>query len=228
MIKQAALVICLISQSFIATAATTIGTEPPSSLLSGFGSSEVYRVQVFYVPSLEPRFADTLTVYVGPTTDKHAKFRILLTEVTFGDGFHPTNVLWESETLEVPVSPERNPTKFEVDLGGTIRLTADRAYAWILDHFAVGSQDNFVSMGTGLGDYPPGAAYTFPNGPFFPAGNRADHFASMNWKERGDEAFAFQLQLLDEERPFPFWAILAMIAITIALVRKGILPIKLR
>jgi hypothetical protein len=61
--------------------AAIIGTDPipPASMLSGFGSSEVYRGETFRLSS-GPAFANTLTVFVGPTSDLGANFRVLITE----------------------------------------------------------------------------------------------------------------------------------------------------
>lgn len=165
---------------------------PPHVIFSGFGSSEVYRGQTFRLPPGLTVTANSLTVFVGPTNDSGANFRVLITEVDMTNGFHPTNVLFESETLNVPSSISRSPETFVIDLGGLV-LESDRDYAWILDHFVVGT-GAFVSMGTGLGDYPDGMTFRFVNGPFFPSGTREDHFASNNWFVEGDRGFAFQLE----------------------------------
>src|SRR5438093_13613181 len=81
--------------------ADIIGTDPipPAFTLSGFGSSEVYRGQTFRLPSGPAIVANSLTVFVGPTTDVGANFRVLITEVDMTDGFPPTEVIFESETL---------------------------------------------------------------------------------------------------------------------------------
>ena len=116
-------------------------------------------------------------------------------------GFHPANVLFESETLNVPLFPLRpTPDEFVVDLGELL-LQPERDYAWIVDHFVVGNAMAFVSMGTGLGNYLNGTAFSFPNGPFFPAGTRADHFASNNWFIQADRDFAFQLAFTPVPEP---------------------------
>ena len=83
--------------------ADTFGTVPipPDFLVTGFGSSEVYRGQTFRLPFADAAFANSLTVFVGPTTDFTANFHVLLTEVDMTDDFHPTNVLFESGTLWV-------------------------------------------------------------------------------------------------------------------------------
>ena len=175
--------------------AAIIGTDPipPNFTLSGFGSSQVYRGQTFRLPSGADSVANSLTVFVGPTSDSSANFRVLVTEVDRSTGFNPTNVLFESDTLNVPPLPSRpTPDEFLIDLGG-ISLQSEQEYAWILDHFAVGDPTDFVAMGTGLGSYLEGNAFSFPNGPFFPAGTREDHFASSNWFVQEDRDFAFQL-----------------------------------
>lgn len=169
---------------------------PPAASLSGFGSVEVYRGQTFRVPSGPAILANRLTVFVGPTTDSGANFRVLITEVDMTHGFHPTNVIFESETLTVPIFPlRRAPDAFTIDLGGLV-LQPGRDYAWILDHLLVGNQATHVDMGTGLGAYADGFGFEFLNGPFFPAGTRADHFASNNWfSSPFYDHFAFQLEL---------------------------------
>jgi hypothetical protein len=176
--------------------AAIIGTDPipPASMLSGFGSSEVYRGETFRLSS-GPAFANTLTVFVGPTSDLGANFRVLITEVDMTGGFHPTNVIFESGDLNVPVLPlRREPDPFVVGLGGLL-LQPGRDYAWILDYFVAGNPQTLVSMETGLGSYPDGTGFSFLNGPFFPAVTRQDHFASNNWFVQADRDFAFQLNL---------------------------------
>jgi len=186
--------------------AVAIGTDPipPEFTTSGFGSSEVYRAQTFRLPSgSEAAFAKDLTVFVGPTSDSGANFHVLLTEVDMTSGFHPTNVIFESETLNVPVLPlRRSPDEFVVNLGRRL-LQPDRDYAWILDYFVVRDEGTSVSidMNTGLGSYPDGMAYCFPNGPFFPAGTREDHFSGNNWLEQEDYGFAFQLEFTSVSAP---------------------------
>lgn len=184
--------------------AVAIGTDPipPEFTTTGFGSSEVYRAQTFRLPSgSEAAFAKNLTVFVGPTTDSGANFHVLLTEVDMTSGFHPTNVIFESETLNVPVLPlRRDPDEFVVDLGRLL-LQADRDYAWILDYFVVRDEGALVSMNTGLGSYPDGMAYSFPNGAFFPAGTREDHFSGNNWFEQEDHDFAFRLEFTSVSAP---------------------------
>ena len=185
--------------------AGTIGTVPipPDFTLSGFGSSEVYRGQIFRSPFGPASLANSLTVFVGPTSDLGAVFRILVTEVDTSAGFHPTNVIYESGTLNVPLLPLRpTPDEFVVDLGGLL-LQPGRDYAWILDYFVVGNPTPFVSMSTGLGSYLDGTAFSFPNGPFFPTGTRQDHFASNNWFLRQDQDLAFQLNFTPVAVPEP-------------------------
>jgi hypothetical protein len=175
--------------------AGTIGTVPipPDFTLSGFGSSEVYRGETFRLPSGSAILANSLTVFVGPTTDVGASFHVLVTDVDTSIGFHPTNVIFESGTLNVARLPlRRNPDEFVVELGGLL-LQPEHEYSWILDYFVVGNPTSFVDMGTGLGSYPDGSGFSFPSGPFFPAGTRQDHFASNSWLVRQDQDFAFQL-----------------------------------
>ena len=175
--------------------AATIETVPipPDFILSGFGSSEVYRGETLHLPSGPAALANSLTVFVGPTSDFGASFHVLVTDVDMSIGFHPTNIIFESGTLNVPLFPLRsNPDEFVVDLGGLL-LQPEHDYAWILDYFVVGNPTAFVSMGTGLGSYPDGTAFSFPNGPFSPAGTRQDHFASNNWFVQQNQDFAFQL-----------------------------------
>ncbi len=184
--------------------AVAIGTDliPPEVTSSGFGSSEVYRTQTFRLPSgSEAVFAKNLTVFVGPTTDSGANFHVLLTEVDMTSGFHPTNVIFESETLNVPILPLRpSLDEFVVDLGRLV-LQPDRDYAWILDYFVAGDEGAHVDMNTGLGSYPDGMAYCFPNGAYFPAGAREDHFSSNSWFAEEGYDFAFQLEFTSVSAP---------------------------
>jgi len=168
---------------------------------SGFGSSEVYRGQTFTTLD-SPMTAEELTVLVGPTADDNAEFRVLLTEIiSTNDGFHPTVVLYESETLNVPWFPPRStPDEFILYLGG-IQLEPNRQYAWMLDHFVVAS-GGVVSMDTGLANpYDGGASFRFHNGPFLPDGTRADHFADVVWGLDETYDFAFTLKLKPIESP---------------------------
>lgn len=201
------LVIGLLSATSVAAPANAdiIGTNPipPDHLLSGFGSGEVYRGETFRLPSGFAAVADSLMVFVGPTSDSGANFRLLVTDVETSTGFHPTNVIFESGTLNVPVFPLRSsPDEFVVDLGG-LPLQPEHDYAWILDYFVTGDPTAFVSMGTGLGSYADGSAFSFPNGPFFPGGTRQDQFASNNWFVRQDQDFAFQLNFTPVAVPWP-------------------------
>lgn len=203
--------------------ASTIGTVPipPNFTLSGFGSAEVYRGETFRLPSGPAALANSLTVFVGPTADVSANFHVLVTDVNTSTGFHPTNVIFESGTFNVPIFPLRStPDKFVVDLGGLF-LQPNHDYAWILDYFVVRDPTAFVSMGTGLGSYPDGTAFSFPNGPFFPGGTRQDHFASNNWFVQQDQDFAFQLSFT----PVPEPATLLLFGLGLSgllFVRRGI------
>jgi hypothetical protein len=163
---------------------------------SGFGSSSVYRGQTFTTPP-ERSLANKLSVFVGPSPDG-GEFRVLLTGTEFVDGvFHPTTVLFESETLYVPPSTGPLPDTFEIELPN-IPLEANQQYAWILDHFVVATGD-VVGMDTGLGaqPYDGGFGFAFVNGPFLPPGTREDHFAigMMIYDDGYILDFAFELQL---------------------------------
>lgn len=167
---------------------------PLEGTFSGFGSTEVYRGQTFFAPA-EPVSAEQLTVYVGPTPDFGADFRVLLTEVERSGGFSPGTVLFESETLNVsPLPPRAAPDAFKVGLGG-IDLMPGREYAWILDHFVVAN--GFVSMSTGVSFDPsaPGESFGFKNGPFLPPGSREDHFEpGPSWFIRTDKDLSYELK----------------------------------
>jgi hypothetical protein len=171
----------------------TIGTVPipPDFWLSGFGSSEVYRGETFRLPPGPAALANSLTVFVGETSDLGASFHVLVTDVDTSTGFHPTNVMFESGTFNVPIL---TLNAFVVDLGGLL-LQPGHEYAWILDYFVVGDPTAHVDMGTGLGSYPDGTPFSFPNGPTFPSGTRQSLFASNNWFVQQDQDFAFQLNL---------------------------------
>ena len=178
-------------------------TVPFTGILTGFGSGAVYRGQTF-TSLAAPSTANKLTVYVGPTADSGANFRVLLTEVDTTTSFHPTKVLFESKTLNIPVLPvRRNPDIFIVDLG-SIRLEASREYAFILDHLVVANDADFVSMGTGTGPtYNGGFSFQFVNGPFLPTGTRQEHFALDSWFVDTSRDFAFTLNISPEPPPPP-------------------------
>jgi hypothetical protein len=103
----------------------TIGTSPlpPVSTVSpAFGTSTVYVGDTFVTPAAAAVSAGTLTVYVGPADDNGADFEVLVTDVTSGAGFHPTTLLFQSGTLNVPLLPlTRVPYAYAVDLGGLAR-----------------------------------------------------------------------------------------------------------
>lgn len=183
-----------LSDAYFTISNPTIGTDPipPDHFLSGFGSSEVYRGQTFRLSSEHAARANKLRVFVGPTNDFGANFNVLLTEMDMTGGFHPTTVIFESKTLNVS-GDRRGPDEFVVNLGGLL-LQPGRDYAWILDHFVVGNEGAFVSMGTGTGSYSDGRAFRFINGPSFLTGTRQDHFATDNWFVSDDPDFAFQLE----------------------------------
>lgn len=211
----------------VAAADSVVGTTPipPENVLSGFGSSEVYRAQVFYNPSDDPQNVKTITVYVGPTSDLNAKFRVLLTQVTFGGqgDVNPTKVIFESGPLELKPSADREPSRFEVEPSDIVTLEPGyiRAYALIFDYFSDASPTDVVSMGTGLGTYALGKGYSFQNGPVFPTGTREQHFESSEWRELPDTDFAFQVELNDVSVFLPVAVLIAIAALMIALWRSG-------
>jgi hypothetical protein len=165
---------------------------PFTGTLSGFGtlSGEFYRGQTFIGPG---GLATELTVYVGPSPDvfRNVDFRILLTEVKTSNGFHPTNVLFESEKLTV--TSFRETQVFTVNLG-SIPLESGETYAWILDAFAdwegdLWSSNVGIDLSAGFAD---GLAVRLVTGPFPPPGDREDHFA-LSWFVDVFHDFAFRL-----------------------------------
>ena len=193
--------------------ADTIATDPipPYWYSTGFGSSEVYRGQTFRLPSGPAVLANDLTVFMGPQTHSGARFRLLITEVDTFEGLHPTDVIFESETVNVQFS--FNSKSYDVELGGLL-LQPEHDYAWIMDYFAVRNPSDDpidrVNMSVGLGsypsdmgqgNYPDGVAFSFFNGPFYPSGTRQDHFASNNWGVQENRDFAFQLDFTPIPEP---------------------------
>jgi len=172
---------------------------PFNFTLSGFGFSSPYRAQTFV--ALAPGFGDELTVYVGPTSDLNFKFRALITEVAAGPGFHPTNVLFESGPLLVPLFCFCTQT-FAVDLGG-LELVPGQAYAVVLDHF-VESTGAFMSANVGIRSpraYFDGAFYNWIPSPFPLTGTRAEHFASNGWFLDDRVDMAFKLTFAEPPQP---------------------------
>lgn len=178
--------------------ASTISV-PVTGSLSGFGDTgEQYRAQTFTgVGGL----ADEITFFVGPTFDASGVgFHLLITEVDTSAGIHPTNVLFESAPLLLPLFPiQFDPTPFTVALGG-LPLSAGNTYAWMLDAF-VASDGIFSEANTGIGTYAGGVMISQPLGPF-PGGTRAEHFQSP-WLVRPDLDLAFSLTVQDTTVPEP-------------------------
>lgn len=153
---------------------------PFNGSFSGVGplTGEYYRGQTFSGPGGS---AQQLTIYISSVDLGKAKVRILLTDVDTSSGIHPTNVLFESSTLEVPFSVSSSQP-VTVDLGG-IPLLSGQTYAWIIDAFADYDPAKLWSGQTGMdlnGTYEDGDFIRLVTGPFPPAGDRSDHFA-MNW-----------------------------------------------
>lgn len=133
------LTLILVMAVFVVPANADTIEVPLWGTLSGFGSGrlldEHYRGQTFKAVS---GLAEKLTVFLGGEYDTDGlNFRVLLTEVDTTSGFRLTNVLFESNILNVPFDLSREIYTFTVDLGG-ILLTGGRSYAWVLDAYGLG------------------------------------------------------------------------------------------
>ncbi|MGB5297176.1 MAG: hypothetical protein WBM52_05350 [Thiogranum sp.] len=162
-------------------------TDPTTAILevtsewsmSGFGFNEPYRGQTFLIP--QDATAQSLTVFVE-SGNTPIEFHILMVEVDTTTGFHPTNVLFESDTVALSASYGSEMTPITVNLGG-IGLTANKAYAWLLDAFITSVPEHTdAATGADLSDsYPDGFQFSLHSGPFPLPGTREDHFASDAW-----------------------------------------------
>lgn len=206
----------------IASAAASSITVPPSGTLTGFGDSGTqYRGQTFTALSA---LAEELTVYVGPTSDG-LDFRLLVTELDTTSGVRPTTVLFESNTLHVPVFPiQAEPFAYTVNLGG-LALAPGEQYAWILDSFVV-SDGLHSTSSTGidlLAAYADGQEIFLDLGPF-PSGTRAEHFA-MDWGTGPGNDLAFLLTFepsaISLPGSFPLLATGLAVMLAFRLARSG-------
>jgi hypothetical protein len=154
--------------------------------ISGFGSGEPYRGQTFKAIS---GLAEKLSVFLaGADTIGGLNFRVLLTEVDTTSGFRLTNVLFESNILNVPFDRSRKAYTFTVDLGG-ILLTGRRTYAWVLD--AYGLEGGTAPTGICRYDcYADGFQFGIL-GPFT-GSRRDDHFAGPYLVRGSDMAFVLE------------------------------------
>ena len=169
---------------------------PLNGSLTGFGpSSESYRAQTFV--ALDER-ANSLTVYLkNQTGSGPIQFRVLVTEFTNTNGFHPTNILFQSKISLAPFGGIGSPPvalPFTLDLVG-LALEKGKSYAWILDSFVTGipTPPLLPSAITGIsssGIYPQGIAYSLRSGS---GGTITDHFA-LNWiQDPFDRDWAFKM-----------------------------------
>jgi len=182
------LTLLLVTVAFIVPANAETIEVPLWGTLSGFNLGEPYRGQTFKAIS---GLAEKLTVFLGGEYDSGGlNFRVLLTEVDTTSGFRLTNVLFESNILNVPFDLSRKIYTYTVDLGG-ILLTGGRSYAWVFDAYGLGG-----------GFAPTGICYfnCYEDGVMFgyigstTGSTRDDHFQGP-WHIRFTHDMAFTLEL---------------------------------
>jgi hypothetical protein len=181
--------------------ASVIGA-PPIGTLSGFYPTHTYRGQTFVSPG---GLGESATVYVARTMGSSVgiEFHILITETAAGNDFHPTNILFESETLVSPPGPGRELFAFTVELGH-IPLEAGVRYGLIIDAY-VGDNHPNQSTRTGMASNSTmGIPGPYPDGHFVEklatVGTRAEHFAG-GWYEFEDQDLAFEIVLTPIPEP---------------------------
>lgn len=166
------------------------------SLKSLFDYTNPYRGQTFTLPAGVT--ANKLTVYVSSNIYHSFTFNLLLTEVDTTNGFHPTNVLFESDPFLIPVGG-KNILPYTANLGG-IPLSGGKLYAFILDIFVSLSQihsDTLWQYATLTGM---NSAAAYASGDYFyfnpdctnpstglPCESREDHFAGTWIVEKAED-----------------------------------------
>jgi len=197
------LILLLVMAIFVVPAKADTIEVPLWGTLSGFGSGEPYRGQTFKAVS---GLAEKLTVFLaGADVTGGLNFRVLLTEVDTTSGFRLTNVLFESNILNVPFDRSTTIYTFTVDLGGIV-LTGGRSYAWVLDSFGIDG-DGLRTARTGIcrfDCYADGVAFGHL-GPFT-GSTRDDHFAGP-WlvRDLNDMTFTLEftpMQIKDKTMPW--------------------------
>lgn len=183
-----------------ASGPATAGTidVPLNGTLSGFGEfGDAYRGQTFTAPQGR---AEELTFYLSPDCNcGPLDFALLLTRVSSTGGIHPTDILFESGKLQLPVVVSQT-VPFTVDLGG-IPLVAGERYAWILDGF-IFSDGLHESAAVGIDffeSYTGGEIISLNLGQV-PSGTRADHF-SAPWFVSPTLDLAFHLTFTEVPEP---------------------------
>ena len=141
--------------------------------LTGVGAGS-YFGQTFKL--YEDVSAERLTVYFAHGV---VDFRVLLVETVSTPEFHPTTVLFESNTISVT---EPN-TAVTVSFGG-LGLNAGQTYAWILDGYVENNGYSMIYVDDYFQDtYPDGFLFTAN----FISGTREEHFDDGFWYPGTDD-----------------------------------------
>jgi hypothetical protein len=178
-----------------------------------------YYAQSFVAP--DGTLDDVTVLLASAGGDEDASLHLLITETSDGPGagIHPTNVVFESSAITVPLDlsypiNRREFTAFTIPLGN-LQLTEGMTYALVLDAF-VGYSGVFHWVGSGLND----DAYL--GGHFFyygglTDGGRQEQFANAGgWVDFLSSDLAFQLNYTAAEIPEP--ASLALLSAAFAAI----------
>lgn len=211
---------CLTSHVSTAGSIDTLPTSPPGAPTRGLNRG-------FVAQSFELAGAsrlDDFSFLVHTSSSNYAStFRVLVTDIETGTsaGFHPTNVLFESETFSLPAQTRLQ--LYTVSLGQTF-LDAGR-YAIVIDGYTTNNQAALYYRTAQSDSYPDGSLNFLSVSNSATGGSRSDYFvASAPWTATGVD-LAFRLQFTPAAVPEPSSLIAAVSAAIIlagvAMRRRG-------